>query len=61
MISFLSVLANCGTFLTVLKGENCAFLPNSFQKFIEIEAWLLLTHLICLLNQLSSIHFIVTY
>ena len=60
MISFLSVLANSGTFLTVLNGKNIAFLPNSFQKFIEIQAWLLLTHLIYLVNQLSSIHFIAT-
>ena len=30
------------------------------EEFIEIEAWLLLTFFICLHNELSSIHSIVT-
>ena len=34
---------------------------NSAQEFIEIEAWLFLTFFICLYNQLSCIHSIVTY
>ena len=40
--------------------ENCALL-TSVQKFIEIEAWLLLTFFLYLHNQLFSIHSIVTY
>ena len=40
--------------------KTCALL-NPVQKFIEIEAWLLLTFIVCLHNQLISIHFIVTY
>ena len=30
------------------------------EKLIKIETWLLLTFFICLLNQLSSIHSIIT-
>ena len=40
--------------------ENCVLL-NSAQKLIEIEGWLLLTFLLCLHNELDSIHSIVTY
>ena len=35
-------------------------LLNSWQEFVKIEAWLLLTVFIYLHNQLSSIHSIVT-
>ena len=40
--------------------QNCALL-NSVHRFIEIEAWLLLTFFWCLPYQLNSIHTIVTY
>ena len=40
--------------------KNCVLL-NLVQKFIEIEAWLLLAWLLCLQNQLCSIHSIATY
>ena len=43
-----------------LSRKNCVLL-NSVLEFIEIEAWLLLTFFICLHNQLSSMHSIVTY
>ena len=46
--------------LTILTGKNCVLL-HSVQEFIETEAWLLLAFFICLHNQLSSIHSIVTY
>ena len=46
--------------LTILKGKNCVLII-SVQKFMEIGDWLLLTFLICLRNQLSSIHSIATY
>ena len=39
--------------------ENFVLL-NSVQEFIEIQAWLLLTFLLCLHNQLISIYYIVT-
>ena len=39
--------------------ENFVLL-NSVQKFIEIQAWLLLTFVLCLHNQLISIYYIVT-
>ena len=45
--------------LMILTGKNHVFL-NLVQESIEIEAWLLMTFLICLHNQLSSVHFIVT-
>ena len=35
-------------------------LLNSVQEFIEIQAWLLLTFVLCLHNQLISIYYIVT-
>ena len=38
-----------------------AALINSTLEFIETEAWLLLTFFMCLHNQLSSIHSIMTY
>ena len=40
--------------------EKLLFL-RSVQKFIEIEAWLLLKFFICVHNQLSSIHSIAAY
>ena len=40
--------------------ENCVLL-SSVQEIIEIEAWLLLTFLLCLHNQLISTHSIVTF
>ena len=43
----------------VLTGKNCVLL-NSVEEFIEIEAWLLLTLLLCQHNQFSSINSIVT-
>ena len=46
--------------LTILTGKNCVLL-NSAQKVFGIEAWLLLMFFICLHNQLSSIHSIVTF
>ena len=45
--------------LTILTGEN-GLLLNSVQEFIEIESWPL-TFFICLHNQSSSVHSIVTY
>ena len=50
---FLNKLIN--KLLTILTEINCV-LVNSTQEFIEIEAWLLLTFLLCLQNQLSSMH-----
>ena len=44
----------------ILAGKNCVLL-NLVQEFIEIEAWLLVTFLICLQNQVRSTHYIVTY
>ena len=41
--------------------EDKTVSPNSVQEFMEIEAWLLLTFLICFHSQLSSMHSIVTY
>ena len=46
--------------LTIVTGRTCVLL-NSAHKFIEIEAWLLLTFFICLHNQPSSIHFIASH
>ena len=40
--------------------ENCVLL-NSIQEFIEIETRLLLTFVLCLHNQLVSIHSIAAY
>ena len=47
-------------FLDDTHWENCVLL-NSVQELIEIEAWLYLIFLLCLQNQLISIHSIVTY
>ena len=41
-------------------GKNCVLL-NSVEEFIETEAWLLLTLLLCQHNQFSSINLIVSY
>ena len=43
-----------------LHWENCV-LSNSVEELTEIEAWLLLTFLLCLYNQLISAYLIVTY
>ena len=40
--------------------EKLSFIQLA-KEFIEIEAWLLLAFFLCLDNQLSSLHFIVTY
>ena len=44
----------------ILIGKNCVLL-DSGQEFIELKPRLLLTFFICLHNQTSSPHFIVTY
>ena len=44
-----------------IKAMKPCVLLSSVQEFIEIGAWLLLTFFIWLHNQLSSIHFIVTF
>ena len=51
---------NANLILTILTGKNCVLL-NSVQNVFGIEAWLLLMFFICLHNQLSSIHSIVTF
>ena len=40
--------------------EKLCFTQFVVQEFIEVETWLRLTLLICLQNQLNSIHSIVT-
>ena len=44
-------------FLTILAGKNF----TAAQKFVKIESWLFLISLICLFNQLRSLHSHVTY
>ena len=46
--------------LMMLIAKNRVLL-NSVQEFTEIEALLLLTFFVCLRDQLSSVHSIVTY
>ena len=46
--------------LNILLFYSNIVLLNSVQEFIEIQAWLLLTFLLWLHNQLISIYYIVT-
>ena len=42
-------------------SENCILLNSFSRRFIDIEAWPLLTFFLCLYNQLISIHSILLH
>ena len=56
MLFLLNLKRNLSEYVIFCINDKNYILLNSAQEFIEIEAWLLLTFLICLHNQLSSVY-----
>ena len=56
MLSLLNLKWNLSEYVIFCINDKNYILLNSVQEFIEIEAWLLLTFLTCLHNQLSSVY-----